>query len=158
VTAQPQIPESVSDRPRIGVGVMVWKHGRLLLGRRINARGEKCWQLPGGHLEFGETVEACAIREVAEEVGIAIRNIVHAGYTNAVFIEAKRHYVTLFVSAEYDQGAVTVMEPDKCECWCWFAASELPSPLFLPIRNFLQQYPDLEIFRPCRDIPAVGHR
>jgi len=149
---------SASDRPRIGVGVMVWKHDRLLLGRRINSRGEKSWQLPGGHLEFGETVEACARREVAEEAGITIHNIVHAGYTNDVFIEADRHYVTLFVSAEYDHGEVTVVEPDKCECWRWFMAGELPAPLFTPIRNFLTQYHDLERFRPCREIPANGHR
>jgi 8-oxo-dGTP diphosphatase len=146
------------DWPRIGVGVMVWKRDQLLLGRRINARGEKSWQLPGGHLEFGETVAACAIREVAEEVGITINSIAHAGYTNDVFIEANRHYVTLFVSAEYDHGEISVMEPDKCECWHWFAPGELPAPLFAPIRNFLTQYPDLGIFRPCRDIPANGHR
>ena len=102
---------SASDRPRIGVGVMVWKHDRLLLGRRINSRGEKSWQLPGGHLEFGETVEACARREVAEEAGITIHNIVHAGYTNDVFIEADRHYVTLFVTAAWKSG-----EPRVCIC------------------------------------------
>ena len=151
MTAPATSISSGGDWPRIGVGVMVWKHGRLLLGRRINARGEKSWQFPGGHLEFGETVEACAVREVAEEVGITIRNLVHAGYTNDVFIEANRHYVTLFVSAEYEYGDVTVMEPDKCECWRWFDAGELPAPLFMPIRNFLTQYPDLETFRPCRD-------
>jgi len=158
MTADRPVTGSDNDRPRIGVGVMVWKRGRLLLGRRINARGEKSWQLPGGHLEFGETIEACAVREVAEEVGIVIHNIVHAGYTNDVFIEADRHYVTLFVSAEFDHGEVTAMEPDKCECWRWFDAGELPAPLFMPIRNFLTQYHDFETFRPCRDTPAGVHR
>lgn len=158
MTAPEQPSLSCTDRPRIGVGVMVWKDGRLLLGRRINARGEKSWQLPGGHLEFGETVEACAAREVAEEAGIAIHNLVHAGYTNDVFIESNRHYVTLFVSSEYAHGDVTVMEPDKCECWRWFYARELPMPLFKPIRNFLTQYPDLEVFRPCPEIPVNVRR
>jgi len=158
MTAPAQLKSPEGERPRIGVGVMVWKHACLLLGKRVNARAETSWQLPGGHLEFGETVEDCAVREVAEEAGIAIRNLVHAGYTNDVFIDANRHYVTLFVSAEYDQGEVRVMEPDKCECWRWFDAAELPSPLFVPIRNFLTQYPDLGIFRPCRDTPAGVHR
>ena len=146
------------ERPRIGVGVMVWNQGRLLLGRRLNSRGETSWQFPGGHLEFGESVEACALREVAEEVGIEIRNIVHAGYTNDVFIESGRHYVTLFVSAEYTRGEIRVMEPDKCECWRWFDTHALPEPLFRPISNFLTQHPDLGVFRPCRDIPADAHR
>ena len=134
------------------------------LARLVSAQGPVQGQLAElhfageGHLEFGETVEACARREVAEEAGITIHNIVHAGYTNDVFIEADRHYVTLFVSAEYDHGEVTVVEPDKCECWRWFMAGELPAPLFTPIRNFLTQYHDLERFRPCREIPANGHR
>ena len=141
-------------RPRIGVGVMVWNNDRLLLGERIRAHGENAWQFPGGHLEFGETVEACAQREVGEEAGITIRNIVPCGYTNDVFIDAGKHYVTLFVSADFDAGELTVMEPEKCEQWDWFDWTQLPEPLFLPIRNFLTQYPDLYALHHGRDIPA----
>lgn len=133
----------MSSGPHIGVGVMVWNGDRLLLGRRISRHRENSWQFPGGHLEFGETVEGCARREVAEEAGISIANIRHRGFSNDVFIDAGRHYVTLFVSADYVSGEPTVMEPDKCEQWRWFQWGQLPEPLFAPIRSFLKQHPDL---------------
>ena len=126
---------------------MVWKDEYLLLGKRVNPNGEDTWQFPGGHLEVGETVSRCAKREVEEEAGIQIKDIKHLGYTNDVFTTSGRHYVTLFVSASYAGGDVTVMEPDKCECWQWFRSSELPEPLFLPIINYLKQHPDLGVFR-----------
>ncbi len=137
---------------------MVWNGDRLLLGKRISAHSENSWQFPGGHLEFGETVEACARREVEEEAGIKICNIIPSGFTNAVFIDADKHYVTLFVSSEYDSGELTVMEPDKCEQWRWFQWDSLPEPLFLPIRNFLKQYPDLYVLRSGLGIQAGAHR
>ena len=148
----------MNKRPHIGVGVMVWKGDRLLLGKRISARSENSWQFPGGHLEFRETVEDCARREVAEEAGIAIRNIRPGGFTNEVFVDAEKHYVTLFVSADYDSGKLTVMEPDKCEQWHWFQWNRLPEPLFQPIRNFLKWYPDLYALRNGQDTQAIGHK
>ena len=137
---------------------MVWRDEFLLLGKRVNNDGENTWQFPGGHLEFGETVSHCADREVAEEVGIQIKEIKHLGYTNDVFTASGRHYVTLFVSAKYAGGDVTVMEPDKCECWEWFKADALPAPLFLPIRNYLKQHPDLGVFRQDLSAPAILHK
>jgi len=148
----------MNRRPHIGVAAMVWNGDRLLLGKRISAHSENSWQFPGGHLEFGETVEACARREVEEEAGIKICNIIPSGFTNAVFIDADKHYVTLFVSSEYDSGELTVMEPDKCEQWRWFQWDSLPEPLFLPIRNFLKQYPDLYVLRSGLGIQAGAHR
>lgn len=126
---------------------MVWKDECLLLGKRLNPDGEDVWQFPGGQLENGETVSHCAIREVAEEAGIQISDVKHLGYTNDVFTTSGHQYVTLFVSANYSAGDVTVMEPDKCECWEWFKCDDLPAPLFLPISNYLKQHPDLGVFR-----------
>jgi 8-oxo-dGTP diphosphatase len=148
----------MNRRPHIGVGVMVWNGDRLLLGKRISAHSENSWQFPGGHLEFGETVEACAGREVEEEAGIKIRNITPRGFTNDVFIDADKHYVTLFVSSEYESGELTVMEPDKCEQWQWFQWNRLPEPLFKPIRNLLKQHPDLYELRYAPGIQAGEHK
>ena len=157
----PEIPftdlAGMKKQPRIGVGVMVWNGDRLLLGKRIGSHGNNSWQFPGGHLEFGETVSDCARREVKEEAGIEICNLVQCGYTNDAFINADRHYVTLFVAGDYAAGELTVMEPDKCERWGWFKWDELPEPLFLPIRNFLKLYPDLHALRHGPDVQAAVH-
>jgi len=137
---------------------MVWKRDSLLLGKRINAQGENTWQFPGGHLETGESVTACAEREVLEETGLSISNVVHAGFSNVAFTSQGRHCVTLFISADYYAGEAKVVEPDKCECWNWFRYDKLPSPLFLPITNFLKQYPDLQSLRNGLDTQAAAHK
>ena len=126
-------------RPRIGVGVVVMRGERILLGKRRNAHGENCWSCPGGHLEFGETIEDCARREVFEETGLSLANLRLGPYTNDIFEQEGKHYVTLFVLADYLSGQPTVREPDKCEVWDWFHWSRLPHPLFLPILNLRKQ-------------------
>jgi ADP-ribose pyrophosphatase YjhB (NUDIX family) len=44
----------------------------VLLIQRNRAPSEGLWTLPGGRLETGETAEACAIREIREELGLAV--------------------------------------------------------------------------------------
>jgi 8-oxo-dGTP diphosphatase len=127
-----------SSTPRIGVGVIVRAGKRVLLGLRKNAHGMGTWSFPGGHLEYGEDVETCAVREVREETGTSITVVRRGPYTNDVFPEEQKHYVTLFVVADLVAGEVEVQEPEQCERWEWFEWSGLPHPLFLPIENLLK--------------------
>lgn len=126
-------------RPKVGIGIIVIKGNKVLLGRRKGSHGSGSWSFPGGHLEFNESLEDCAKREVFEETGIKIKNIRQATFTNDIFREEGKHYITLFLVAEYDSGEVRIMEPDRCEKWDWFKWSNLPQPLFLPIQNLLKQ-------------------
>jgi 8-oxo-dGTP diphosphatase len=129
----------MEDRPMIGIGVIVIKNNKVLLGKRKNSHGEGSWCFPGGHLEFNEEIEECGKREVLEETGIKIKNIKLGPFTNDIFKKEGKHYVTLFLTADYDSGKVRVMEPDKFEKWEWFEWGKLPKPLFLPIQNLLKQ-------------------
>jgi 8-oxo-dGTP diphosphatase len=126
-------------RPLVGVAAIVIKDNKILLGRRKNSHGEGSWQFPGGHLEYKEEIEACAKREVLEETGIKIKNIKLGPYTNDVFENEKKHYITLFVISEYHSGELTLKEPEKCAEWGWFGWNKLPNPQFLPIINLLKQ-------------------
>lgn len=63
------------NRPQIGVGVFVIKDGKFLMGQRRGSHGEGTWSVPGGHLEFGESPESTALREVFEETSLKIANI-----------------------------------------------------------------------------------
>ncbi len=128
-----------TQRPKVGVGVIVKKGKNVLLGKRKGAHGAGSWSFPGGHLEFGETIEACARREVLEETGIEIENIKMAAFTNDIFLEEQKHYLTVYVTADYSAGDVKVMEPEKCEEWGWFDWDALPEPLFIPVINLLKQ-------------------
>ncbi len=126
-------------RPAVGVAVLVIKDGKTLLGCRKGAHGTGTWAFPGGHLEFGESIETCAKREVLEETGLVVGNIRHQAFTNDIFVAENKHYATLFVRADYVAGEVAVMEPDKCEQWAWFEWGDFPAPLFLSLANLLKQ-------------------
>ena len=128
-------------RPAIGVGIIISHNNKILLGKRINSHGSSTWAPPGGHLEFGETPEECAQREVMEEVGIKITNLRRGHYTNDIFIDKQKHYITLFFFADYESGTIQNCEPHKCEGWEWFDSERLPQPLFLPLQHYTQQYP-----------------
>lgn len=111
----------------------------VLLGKRKSAHGSDCWAFPGGHLEFGESVEECAARELYEETGLTATKISCGPYTNDIFIEAEKHYITLYAFADTSVGEPEVREPEKCACWEWFKWDTLPAPLFLPIQNLIRQ-------------------
>ncbi len=119
--------------------MIVRSRDKVLMGRRKGAHGAGTWSFPGGHLEFNETIEACAEREVLEETGMRIVHVRPALFTNDIFDDEGKHYVTLFVVADHESGEPVVREPEKCETWDWFAWDALPDPLFIPVRHLLQQ-------------------
>lgn len=129
----------MNERPKVGVGVIVVKDDKVLLGKRKNSHGEGDWSFPGGHLEYNETWEECASREVMEETGIRLKNIRFGAVTNDIFKKEGKHYITIFMLSDYALGEVKVKEPEKCEKWEWFSWGQLPKPLFLPIENLLKK-------------------
>lgn len=78
-------------------------------------------------------------REVFEETGLYIKNVHHGAYTNDIFTNEQKHYVTLFVTAEFSHGELELKEPHKCEQWDWFSWDDLPKPKFLSLENLLKQ-------------------
>jgi len=125
--------------PRVGVGVIIKKGNKILLGKRKSSHGEGSWSFPGGHLEFNEDLEECAKREVKEEVGIKVDNLKFITITNDIFKDEEKHYITIYLLAENYSGEVKLLEPHKCEEWGWFEWNNLPEPLFIPIQNLLKQ-------------------
>ncbi len=136
-----------SDKnPRVGVGVAVIRDGKALFGKRKGAHGAGTWSFPGGHLEFGETVEECAARELLEETGLQAKTIVRGPWTNDVMDQGK-HYVTLFMFVTEFSGEPELIEPHKCEGWEWFEWNAFPEPLFHSVQSFLKLKIDLP--KPC---------
>jgi len=121
---------------RVGVGAFILsssspsssaQNPTFLLGKRLNSHGAGTYALPGGHLEFGETPEECAAREILEETGLQVKNIRFLTATNDVMREEGKHYVTMFVVCErVDEGVeARVLEEDKCEGWEWSTWEEM---------------------------------
>lgn len=115
---------------RVGVGVFVFKDGKFLVQKRQGSHDAGTWSLPGGHLEFGESFEETARREVKEESDLNIKNVRFAAVTNDHFVDEHKHYVTVWVMSDWESGEVKNMEPKKCTAQEWHTFDDLPEPLF----------------------------
>ncbi|KAJ5893227.1 NUDIX hydrolase domain-like protein [Penicillium taxi] len=151
---------------RVGVGAFILQSNNepqvnphFLVGKRINAHGSGTYALPGGHLEFGETPEQCATRELSEETGLAVTNVRFLTATNDYMPADNKHYITMFMVCERVDEATEprVLEPDKCEGWEWISWDDLNEwakierggkdvlgrKLFTPFLSLLEQRPEV---------------
>lgn len=123
----------------VGIGVMIFKDGKVLLGKRKGSHGAGEYAFTGGHLEYMESFEECAKRETLEEAGIVIKNVTFLSLGN-ISEFAPKHVVGIGVTAEWESGEPTVMEPDKRESWAWYELDRLPEPLFFPAELMIEAY------------------
>lgn len=126
-------------QPRVGVGVIVVKDNHVLLGKRKDTHGNGCYGPPGGHLHFKETVEECAIRELAEETSLTPLSFQLGPWTQNV-IDEQKHYISLFVFVNAFAGEPVLLEPHRCEGWDWYPWDNLPSPLFIPMVTMMKSF------------------
>jgi 8-oxo-dGTP diphosphatase len=126
-------------RPRVGIGVMVIKDGKILLGLRKGSYGESHYGWPGGHMEYMESFEDTAKRETMEETGMEIDNVRFLRLYNLKEY-APKHYVDIALAADWKSGQPKVMEPEKCEGWDWYDINSLPSPLFATGPSIIEAY------------------
>lgn len=127
---------------KVGVGVYIFNQkNQLLLGLRKSKHGNGTWCPPGGHMEYGESIEQAAVRETKEETGltISLQDVVLKGVTSDFYQESGKHYITLHLYCLRYKGNPKVLEEDKCVCWKWFDLNNLPSPLMLSNQNFFKQ-------------------
>jgi|GEM_PF-1057120 len=110
-------------RPFVAASCAVIRDGRVLLARR--AAPPRVWSFPGGVVEAGETLEAAALRELAEETGVSARIIGLAGHLEHIAFarggrapadsadRVLRHYVIMCFAAIWTggEGMVSVEAP-----------------------------------------------
>lgn len=95
-------PAAVVKRPHTGVGVIVWRGDEVLLIRRGKAPFAGQWSIPGGTLEFGETLHQAALRELKEETAVEAEI---AGLINVYeSLSADAHYVMIDYAAHWTSG------------------------------------------------------
>ena len=138
----------MEEKKRVGAGfgVILEKDGNILLGMRhpdpdkadsaFRSAGE--WCLPGGKLEWQETLEAGAIREVKEETGISIKNPQVISIHNCKNEHA--HFMTVGMMAREWEGQAQVMEPDEIIEWKWFDMNNLPKERYFPSFEVIENY------------------
>lgn len=126
---------------RVGVAVIIEKDDKVLMGlRKSKTHGNNTWQFPGGHLEYGESFEECAKREVKEETNLDVDDFNFIGVTNDFFEEVNKHYITIFLKAQKVSGNLRNMEPHKCERWEWIDKKKVKdmNDLFLPVKHLIE--------------------
>lgn len=126
-------------RPKVGIGVLIFKDGKVLLGKRKSSHGAGEYAFPGGHLEYMEGFQECARRETKEETGMEIDNIRFSCLNNVKKYHPK-HYVHIGLTADWKSGEPKIMEPDKLESWDWYDIDHLPQPLFDTIEVHIKAY------------------
>lgn len=130
----------------VGFGVMLLKNKKILLGRRHDDKekadsalgGEGTWTMPGGKLEWGESFEEGARREVKEETNIDLEKVKVICVNNDK--NEKAHFVTIGMFSTDFKGEAKVMEPEEITEWRWFASNELPKNIFPPSKKVLENY------------------
>jgi len=111
--------------------VLVKRGNELLLTRKAEWPAGR-YSLVAGFLDFGESLEECAIREVREETGIEICNVRYVGSQNWPF---PAQLMAGFV-ADYAAGDVCV-DPHELEDARWFPVDDLPG---LPTRRSIARW------------------
>lgn len=91
------------------VGIVCFRGDDVLLIRRGTPPLAGEWSLPGGRIEFGETAQAAALRELREETGISARlcglvDVVDAIFTSRRTGQTARHYLLVDYAAVWTSG------------------------------------------------------
>lgn len=135
---------SLERRPFVGIAVLVLNPREhpdcVLVSERLSSHGKGLYQLPGGHLEFGETFVECGQRELKEETNLDSSQLELVYITNTIFEETNqpsKHYVTIFLRTILDDCSnLKCLEPEKNSEWTWMKWEELKSmKLFQPLHR-----------------------
>jgi len=136
-----------------GVGIMVLKDNKILLGKRHDnpekasseLHGEGTWTMPGGKMHFHEEFEDAAKRELIEETGIIPKSLKIISLTNDKVPD--KHFITIGFLCDSFEGEPKTLEPDEITEWKWFKLTNLPEKVFSPCKKILRNYLDKEIYK-----------
>ena len=108
------------SHPQLAVSAAIFRGDNILLVRRARLPAKGVYSLPGGRVEFGETLHAALHREVREETALAIEIIGLAGWREVVPEASGRgHYLIMSFAARW-----TAREPvlnDEHDDFKWLA-------------------------------------
>lgn len=121
------------------VGVMVWKEGKILLGKRCGKHAPGEYSFPGGRMDYMESFENAIKRETKEEAGIEIKNIKFQCIANINRYSYRHDILTCFV-ADWDSGEIRTDPEERIGEWNWYDINNLPELIFLPTAILIDSY------------------
>jgi 8-oxo-dGTP diphosphatase len=123
------------------------KDDQVLLSRRAKTGWmDGFYEPPAGHLEYGETLQDAAVREVKEETGVKLSHedlrLVHIYQT---YGKRDGPYIGFMFSTNSWEGEPKIMEPEKCDDMQFFALDNLPDKITPYAMAALESLGDSEI-------------
>jgi 8-oxo-dGTP diphosphatase len=125
---------------KVGAGLVIIKNNKILMAKRKSKLGKGEYGTVGGHVEFGEHPSSAAQREAKEELGIEVGNIKFLACSSV--IKYGKHYIDISFTAEIISGVPKILEPEAIESVDWYSLDDLPSPIFGPVKNYIEAYKD----------------
>lgn len=127
-----------SDCIGVGVGALIFNDEKkiLLALRGPLAKNERgTWEIPGGAVEFGETLQQALTREIREELGIEINIIKMLHVCDHILPKEHQHWISPTFICQIVKGTPQNKEPGKCEKIEWFSIEEAKK---LPLSTITQ--------------------
>jgi ADP-ribose pyrophosphatase YjhB (NUDIX family) len=110
--------------PQLAVSAAIFRNGKILLVRRARSPAKGFYSLPGGRVEFGETLHAAVLREVAEETALKIEILDLAAWREVVpGTSGGGHYLIMSFAARWTSGEVILN--DELDDYKWLAPEAL---------------------------------
>ena len=107
-------------RPQLAVSAVIFRDGKVLLVRRARSPGKGFYSLPGGRVEFGESLHTALTREVDEETGLRIDIVGLAGWREVLpSASGGGHYLIMSFAARWT-GREPVLN-DEHDDFTWLA-------------------------------------
>ena len=112
------------SHPQLAVSAAIFRDGRVLLVRRAKSPASGFYSLPGGRVEFGETLHTALHREVDEETGLKIEIAGLAGWREVVpGASGGGHYLIMSFAARWSSGEPVLN--DEHDDFRWLAPETL---------------------------------
>lgn len=118
----------VRRSPALTVDIItIRKDGSIVLVKRRNPPFQGQWAIPGGFVEYGETVEAAAVREAKEETGLNVELAEIVGIYSDPNRDPRGHTVSIcFLAREIGGELRADTDAKEAKSFC---VSSLPSGL-----------------------------
>lgn len=138
----PRIRAGVSLNPSLAVNAIVTKGEKILLVKRKSEPFKGFWSLPGGFVEYGETVEEAVKREVKEETGLTVEPEKLIGVYSEKNRHPGRHVVAICYLTKIKEGN-TSADLEENEEVRFFSYNELPKNLAFDHNKMILDYLEL---------------